>query len=67
MICMKNLRFSSRPGATVGCEGPPGTARAQSCVMQSGFQLFRHVMQGLGADRHLVLDHGKVKLQELQL
>ena len=29
MICMKNLRFSSRPRAKVGCEGLPGSARAQ--------------------------------------
>ena len=29
MICMKNLRFSSRPRAKVGRHGPPGSARAQ--------------------------------------
>ena len=32
MICIKNLRFSSRPGAKVGCQGPPGCARAQPCI-----------------------------------
>jgi len=26
---MKNLKFSSRPGAKVGRQGPPGSARAQ--------------------------------------
>ena len=31
MICMKNLRFSSRPRAKVRCQGPPGFARAQPC------------------------------------
>ena len=30
MIGMKNLRFSSRPGAKVGRQGPPGSARAQT-------------------------------------
>ena len=29
MICMKNLRFSSRPRAKVRRQGPPGSARAQ--------------------------------------
>ena len=29
MICMKNLRFSSRPGAKVRRQGPPGSARVQ--------------------------------------
>lgn len=28
-ICMKNVRFSSRQGAKVRCQGPPGAARAQ--------------------------------------
>ena len=28
MICMKNLRFSSRPGAKVRRQGPPGSTRA---------------------------------------
>ena len=32
MICMKNLRFSSRPGAKVRRQGPPGSARAQPWV-----------------------------------
>ena len=31
MICMKNLRFSSRLRAKVRCQGPPGSARAQPC------------------------------------
>ena len=31
MICMKNLRFSSRPGTKVGCQRPPGSARARPC------------------------------------
>ena len=31
MICMLNLRFSSRPGAKVRHQGPPGSARAQLC------------------------------------
>ena len=30
MICMKNLRFSSCPGAKVGCQGSLGFARAQA-------------------------------------
>ena len=29
MICMKNLRFSSRPRSKVRRQGPPGSARAQ--------------------------------------
>ena len=29
MICMKKLRFSSYPKAKVGCQGSPGSARAQ--------------------------------------
>ena len=29
MICMKNLRFSSRPRIKVRRQGPPGSARAQ--------------------------------------
>ena len=29
MICMKNLRFSSRPRAKFRRQGPPGSARAQ--------------------------------------
>ena len=29
MICTKNLRFSGCPRAKVGCQGPPGSARAQ--------------------------------------
>ena len=29
MICMKNLRFPSRPRAKVRRQGPPGSARAQ--------------------------------------
>ena len=32
MICMKNLRFSSHPGAKVWRQGPPGSARAQPCM-----------------------------------
>ena len=32
MICMKNLRFSSRPRAKVKCQRPPGFARAQPCM-----------------------------------
>ena len=31
MICMKNLRFSSRLRAKVRRQGPPGSARAQPC------------------------------------
>ena len=33
MICMKNLRFSSRPRAKVRRQGPPGSARAQPCYL----------------------------------
>ena len=29
MICIKNLKFSGRPGAKDGCQRPPGSARAQ--------------------------------------
>ena len=32
MICMKNMRFSSRPRARVRRQGPPGSARAQPCI-----------------------------------
>ena len=31
MICMKKVRFSSRPRAKVRRQGPPGSARAQPC------------------------------------
>ena len=31
MICMKNRRFSSCPGAKARRQGPPGSARAQPC------------------------------------
>ena len=34
MICMKNLRFSSRPWAKVWRKGPMGSAKAQSCFLQ---------------------------------
>ena len=34
MICMKNLRFSSRPRAKVRRQGPPGSARAQPWYLQ---------------------------------
>ena len=37
MICMKNLRFSSRPRAKVRRQGPLGSARAQPCVCKAGF------------------------------
>ena len=33
MICMKNVRFSSRPRAKVRCQGPPGSARAQPWIL----------------------------------
>ena len=33
MICLKNLRFSSRPRAKVRRQGPPGSARAQPCTL----------------------------------
>ena len=39
MICMKNLRFSSRPRAKVRCHRPPGTARAQPWVVSPQKQL----------------------------
>ena len=32
MICMKELRFPSRPTAKVRHQGPPGSARAQPCL-----------------------------------
>ena len=32
MICMKKVRFVSRPRAKVRRQGPPGSARAQPCV-----------------------------------
>ena len=31
MICMKKLRFPSRPRAKVRCQGSPGSSRAQPC------------------------------------
>ena len=31
MICMKNLTFSSRPGAKVRLQGLPSSARARPC------------------------------------
>ena len=34
MICMKNLRFSSRPRAKVWRKGPTGSAKAQPCFLQ---------------------------------
>ena len=36
MICMKNLRFSSRPRAKVRRQGPPGSARAQPWLRTVG-------------------------------
>ena len=45
MICMKNLRFSSRPRAKVRCQGPPGSARAQpwaAFVMAESWQWLLH-------------------------
>ena len=36
MICMKNLRFSSRPRAKVRRQGPPGSARAQPVALGIG-------------------------------
>ena len=36
MICMKNLRFSSRPRAKVRHQGPPGSAR-QGVTCIKGF------------------------------
>ena len=38
MICMKKLRFSSRPRAKVRHQGPPGSARAQPCISREFIQ-----------------------------
>ena len=56
MICMKNVRFSSCPGAKVGRQGPPGSARAQPCfrfLIKLEFQLVlpassSHIVLALG-------------------
>ena len=42
MICMKSLRFSSRPKAKVRCQGPPGSARAQPRLCLSTVQNMSH-------------------------
>ena len=42
MICMKEVRFSSRLSAKVRCQGPPGSARAQPCRMEN--EKFRFVI-----------------------
>ena len=39
MICMKNLRFSSRPRIKVRRHGPPGSAKAQPCFYKKGSEL----------------------------
>ena len=44
MICMKNLRFSSRPREKVRREGPPGSARAQPWCLRSIFGCFWGIM-----------------------
>lgn len=35
---MKNVRFSSRQGAKVRCQGPPGAARAQPCFKEMSIE-----------------------------
>ena len=42
MICMKEVRFSSRLSAKVRYQGPPGSARAQPCRMEN--EKFRFVI-----------------------
>ena len=47
VICMKNLRFSSRPRAKVRRQGPPGSARAQPWPdksLSSGWVLGKPIM-----------------------
>ena len=49
---MKNLRFSSQLRAKVGHQGPPGSARAQPC-------LIAQVVQKLLQRKDLILKHDK--------
>ena len=41
MICMKNLRFSSRPRSKVRRQGPPGSARAQPWALHVMMEIYQ--------------------------
>ena len=64
MICMKNLRFSSRPRAKVRRQEPPGSARAQPWWRNAAEGLI-HVHFCHGLNKHLSHSFTRHKIQHL--
>ena len=64
MICMKNLRFSSRPRAKVRRQEPPGSARAQPWWRNAAEGLI-HVHFCHGQNKHLSHSFTRHKIQHL--
>ena len=78
MICVKNLRFSSRPRAKVRHQGPLGSARAQPCSWSSDNLQLKYLLTiccgllllpGILISRHqlfkrwIVLSDGEISIQ----